>query len=85
MPKKKGPSIGKDVLGKVKKAAPSKAELTIKSPFDLFRLRLEWERKEGRQLSEEEFKSRLKQYKKRIQERRQRQKSKLQRKVKPYV
>jgi len=86
MPKKKGFSIGKDVLSKAKKITPSKAELTIKAPppFDLLQLKLKWEKEEKRQISEEEFKRRFEQYKKRFQEK-QRRKFKSQRKAKPYV
>jgi hypothetical protein len=50
-------SIGTDVFKHSKKMLPSKAELTIKAPppFDILQLRLEWGRKERKQLSDEEF------------------------------
>ena len=87
MPRKKKVTIGTDVLGKAKKVTPSKVELTVKPPFplDLIQLKLEWERKEKRKISEEEFKHMLEQYKRKRYEKKQRREPKPRRKAKPHV
>jgi len=65
VPRKMKESIGTDVLKKAAiKGVPSKVEITIKppSPFDFVQLKAVWEKKEGRELSEEEFRQRLIEY-----------------------
>ena len=76
MPRKKPYSIGTNVLNKGKNVIPSKVELTIKppSPFDFAQLKLLWEKKEKRKLSEEEFEHRLEEYMKKLQEKKQKRK-----------
>jgi len=84
MPKKKSYSIGTDVLNKAKDIVPSKVELTIKppSPVDFIQLKLEWEREEGRKLSEEELSYRLEEYMKKLQEKKLKRQLKMPRQVK---
>jgi len=59
MGKKRASSIGKDVL---KKAMPSKAELTLNFPFNIVQLKMQWEKDAKRPLSEEEFQQRLRKF-----------------------
>jgi hypothetical protein len=84
MPKKKPYSIGTDVVNKGKNVIPSKVELTIKppSPLDFMQLKLLWEKKEKRELSEEEFRRRLEEYMKKVREKKRKRKHKLPKQVK---
>jgi hypothetical protein len=79
MPKKNLNSIGTDVLCKGKRVLPSKVELTIKPPhpLDFMQLKIQWEKEEQRELSDEEFRHRLEEYLRRFQRRRKEPKSKI--------
>lgn len=59
MPRKR--TLGSNVL---RRAIPSKVEITLKPPYplDIVQLRIQWESEENRKLSDREFQYRLKKY-----------------------
>lgn len=70
MSRRRENSIGADVLRKaVKNAVPSQVEITVKppSPLDFVQLKAVWEKKEGREVSEEEVRQRLEKHMRRHQ------------------